>query len=294
MSKIIILQGVPASGKSTWAKEFVTGREDWVIISKDSIRESTGNYWVPSRENYISEVEEFQVKSAIKNNLNIILDSTNLNPKVIEKWKKIAEETNSEIEFKAFKIDFKTALERDGNRPRPVGKKVLEGFFSRYFPEELKYYYTDHRKFITHDPNKKDCIVVDLDGTIAIHTGRNFFDWDKVGEDLPNVPLIKTLKQLNKNYRIIFLTGREGADICISNTGRWLSKYFGDCNEDKGWELIMRAPKDYRHGYIVKEELYKQFIEPEYNVIAAYDDSDKIVKMWRDLGILCNQVYYGE
>ena len=88
----------------------------------------------------------------------------------------MAEETNSEIEFKAFKIDFKTALERDGNRPRPVGKKVLEGFFLRYFPEELKYYYTDHRKFITHNPNKKDCIVVDLDGTIAIHTGRNFFD----------------------------------------------------------------------------------------------------------------------
>lgn len=209
------------------------------------------------------------------------MDSTNLNPKVIEKWKKVAEETNSEIEFKAFKIDFKTALERDGNRPRPVGKKVLEGFFSRYFPEELAFYYTDRRKFIEHDPNKEDCIVVDLDGTIAIHTGRNFYEWSRVDEDLPNIPLIKILQQLNKDYRIIFLTGREGTDVCINKTGAWLTKHFGRSDQigTKGWSLIMRAQKDFRHGNIVKEELYHQFIEPEYNVIAAYDDSDKIVKM---------------
>lgn len=42
--KILVLQGVPASGKFTWAKEFVSSRLGWVIISRDSIRESTGNY----------------------------------------------------------------------------------------------------------------------------------------------------------------------------------------------------------------------------------------------------------
>ena len=92
------------------------------------------------------------------------------------------------------------------------------------------------------------------------------------------------------------MTGREGTSTCINNTGDWLIKNFGNPSEagTKGWALVMRGEKDFRHGYIVKEELYRQFIEPEYNVIAAYDDSDKIVKMWRDLGILCNQVYYGE
>lgn len=295
MSKIIVLQGVPASGKSTWAKEFVIGKEDWVIISKDSIRESTGNYWVPSRENYISEVEEFQVKSAIKNNLNIILDSTNLNPKVIEKWKNLAKETNSKIDFKLFKIDFKTALERDRGRDRSVGKEVLKSFFSRYFPEELEHYYADHRKFIEYNPNKEDCIVVDLDGTVAIHTGRSYYDWYRVKEDLPNKPLIKTLLLLNKDYKIIFLTGRMCTDICLSKTTEWITEYFGKPeNLGKGWTLIMRDNNDFRSGTIVKEELYHKFIEPKFNVIAAYDDSDKIVKMWRDLGILCNQVYYGE
>ena len=114
-NKLLVLRGAPASGKSTWAKEFV-----------------------PSREDYISDVEEFQIRSAIKNNLNVIIDATNLNPKTQEKWKNLAKEVDAEIDFKDFFIDFKTALERDNNRTRKVGKKVLEGFFSRYFPIPIK------------------------------------------------------------------------------------------------------------------------------------------------------------
>lgn len=50
MSKMIVLQGCPASGKSTWAKEFIKDKPNWVIVSRDEIREGTGKYWVPSRE----------------------------------------------------------------------------------------------------------------------------------------------------------------------------------------------------------------------------------------------------
>jgi predicted kinase len=42
--KIIVLQGVPASGKSTWAKEYVKDKPDWVIVNRDSIIEATGQY----------------------------------------------------------------------------------------------------------------------------------------------------------------------------------------------------------------------------------------------------------
>ena len=47
---MIVLQGCPASGKSTWAKEFIKDKPNWVIVSRDEIREGTGKYWVPSRE----------------------------------------------------------------------------------------------------------------------------------------------------------------------------------------------------------------------------------------------------
>ena len=67
MSKMIVLQGPPACGKSTWAKEYVKDKKDWVIVSRDEIREGTGKYWVPSRDGYISEIEEFSIRSAIRN-----------------------------------------------------------------------------------------------------------------------------------------------------------------------------------------------------------------------------------
>lgn len=45
MNELLVLQGIPASGKSTWAKEFIKGKEDqWIIVNRDSIRESTGKY----------------------------------------------------------------------------------------------------------------------------------------------------------------------------------------------------------------------------------------------------------
>lgn len=42
--KILVLQGPPASGKSTFAKEFVKDKPDWIIVSRDEIREGTGKY----------------------------------------------------------------------------------------------------------------------------------------------------------------------------------------------------------------------------------------------------------
>jgi hypothetical protein len=41
----------------------------------------------------------------------------------------------------------------------------------------------------------------------------------------------------------------------------------------------MRGEKDHRPDEIVKEEIYHKYIEPEYNVVAIFDDRDKVVKM---------------
>jgi hypothetical protein len=56
----------------------------------------------------------------------------------------------------------------------------------------------------------------------------------------------------------------------------------------------MRKHNDYRSDDIVKKEMYFEYIQPKYNVVCVFDDRDKVVKMWRDLGILCCQVYYGD
>ena len=294
--KILVLQGVPASGKSTFARSLVLRDKSYVIVSRDAIREARGDYWIPEHEDYISDIEEFEIRSAIKHGLNPIIDATNLNPKTIAKWKNLAEELNINIEFKMFEIDFATALERDSKRERSVGKKVLERFFRDYFPNQLKAYYTDDRlkgPFYLYNDEKEDCIIADLDGTVCLHDGRNPYDLTRVSEDIPNYPLVQFLKELICNKHIIFLSGREGTDQCRQDTINWLTENI--CSSDFGykWELLMRDKNNFEPDEVIKEKIFHKEIEPKYNVLAIFDDRDKVVKMWRSLGLLCNQVYWG-
>ena len=295
-TKILVLQGAPASGKSTYARELTSQDKSYVIVSRDEIRAARGQYWIPEQEDYISDIEEFEVRSAIKHGLNPIIDATNLNSKTIAKWKILAEELNVDIEFKKFEIDFTTALERDSKRERSVGKKVLERFFSNYFPDQLKAYYTDNRlknPFYPYNDEKEDCIIVDLDGTVCLHNGRSPYDLTHVSEDIPNYPLVRFLQELISNKHIIFLSGREGTSQCRQDTIDWLTKNV--CSPDFGckWELLMRGEGNFEPDEIIKERIFHKDIEPKYTVLAVFDDRDKVVKMWRSLGLLCNQVYWG-
>ena len=136
--KIIVMQGPPAAGKSTLAKQiYDSDPSKYVIVSRDSIRESRGQYWIPDQESYISEIEEFEVRTALKHNLIPIIDATNLNPVTIDKWKKVAEEEDAEIDFKLVYVPFKTAVERDKQRDRQVTEKVIKRFYLKYFEKEF-------------------------------------------------------------------------------------------------------------------------------------------------------------
>lgn len=289
MSKILCLVGPPASSKSTWAREFIKGKTDWIIVNRDSLREGRGDYWIPSQEEYITDLEEFSIRAAIKRNLNVIIDATNLNPKTQEKWKKLAEETNSDIEFKEFYIPFKEALERDKNRERSVGEKVLKRFYKQYYLTRFAEENVDNRFILEQDKTLPSCIIVDCDGTVALHQGRDAFDYSKIHTDKPNDPLVDLLKIINNEIDVIFFSGREGTKECRENTEKWLNDNIGIPHQ-----LYMRSEKDYRSDEIIKEELYNKYIKDKYYCIAVFDDRNRVVLKWRELGLLCCQVYEGD
>lgn len=291
MSKILVLQGPPASGKSTFARKFVKSNLDWVIVNRDSLREGRGEYWIPSQEDYISDLEEFSVRAAIKRGYNVIIDATNLNPKTQEKWNKIANETNSSIEFKEFYISFKEALERDKNRERSVGEQVLKRFYKqyyydRYLKEDTK---LDNRYIKQQDKTLPKCIVCDLDGTLCLNGGRNPYDLTRVLADKPNYPLVDLLRILSGSVDIIFFSGREGTEQCRQDTAKWL-------NDNVGipYQLYMRKEKDYRPDEVIKKELFESEIYNKYYCIAVFDDRQKVIDMERLEGLLACQVYYGD
>lgn len=281
--------GPPASSKTTWAREFIKGKTDWVIVNRDSLREGRGDYWVPSQEEYISDLEEFSIRAAIKRGYNVIIDATNLNPKTQEKWRKLATETKSSIEFKEFYVPFKEALERDKNRERSVGEKVLKRFYKQYYPDEYARECTDNRYILEQDKSLPKCVIIDCDGTACLHQGRDAFEYDKVLTDKPNTPLIDLINILGESVDIIFFSGREGTKQCREDTGKWLNQY-----TSFPYQLYMRTEKDYRSDEIIKEELYNKYIKDKYYCIAIFDDRDRVIKKWRDMGLLACQVYYGD
>jgi hypothetical protein len=55
----------------------------------------------------------------------------------------------------------------------------------------------------------------------------------------------------------------------------WLCENF----DSENWELQMRKKNDYRPDEVIKEEIYHNNIEPIYNVIAVFDDRQKVCDM---------------
>ena len=292
-SDIIMLQGPPACGKSTWAKEYVKDYPETIIISRDNIRESTGTYWVEKRENLITSIEENMIRESLINNFQIIIDATNLNEKTINKWKSIALELHKTMLTKTFILPYDKALENDSKRgkigEKMVGYKVIKRFYRQYFPELLNesQIQTYNNPYIDIDCNKQNAIIIDIDGTIAHMNGRSPYDYSKVDTDILDSALHYFLKQLPNDIHIIFVSGRMANNKCLNKTYTWLNNFFTE------YVLYMRRDKDFRSDDIVKEEIYHNFIEPKYNIIAVIDDRDKVVKMWRKLGLLTFQINEG-
>lgn len=142
--------------------------------------------------------------------------------------------------------------------------------------------------------NKRQAVIVDVDGTIAL-MGKNQpgrrgpFDWNRVGEDDPNEPIIQLIKRLRgPHVYVLWVSGRDS--VCRQDTQLWLNQHCGACGEP----LFMRREGDRRPDTEVKYELYHDYIEQDYNVVWVLDDRNSVVRMWRDLGLTVLQVADGD
>lgn len=135
MSKFIICRGLPASGKSTWAKQWVLeDPEHRVRINQDDIRLMLGKYWVPSREKLVQEIQFDAIVEALCRKFDVVIDNTNLNKKVLEKFDRLIKTFEDyEIEYKDFfDTPLSVCIERDKNRDLQVTEKVIKGFYNNY------------------------------------------------------------------------------------------------------------------------------------------------------------------
>ena len=133
--KVIILKGIQASGKSTWAKAKIAEDPSFVRINKDEIRILLGTDGKPcGNEKMVCNYRDDFIKESLSNGLNVIVDDTNFNPFHEETIRNIASAYSATVEIKWFKIPLKEAIERDSKREGSarIGKFAIINTYNKY------------------------------------------------------------------------------------------------------------------------------------------------------------------
>jgi predicted kinase len=306
MLQIICACGIPSSGKSFWANRFVSQSANWVRFSRDDSRAAIngGNPWVHFNKGNPQAVEDIVTKmrnafifESLKQGKNIILDETNNNSRTFREVCRLLETCEYEVSVteKPFYIDLETALARDRARTPSVGDKVVQDFFRKFGGEKFKGYQGKQKVIMKRDSlpvlhNGPEAIICDLDGTLCLYGDKNPYDRDfendEINKAVQNV-LLKFSGLEGYGTQLLFVSGRH-------EKAREQTIQFLDKNRLAGYNLFMRADKDMRNDAIVKFEIYRDNIYGKYDVQLVLDDRNRVVKLWRELGLTCFQVADGD
>jgi predicted kinase len=275
--KVIILKGLPASGKSTYAKDLVDRNAGkYKRVNKDDLRAMLDNsYWSKGNEKFVLKARDWLIVEALNDGKNVLVDDTNLHPKHEIKIRELVKEYNQKnssnvgVEVKFFEIDLEEAIKRDLKRFSSVGEKVIREMYYDFIA-------TKEQKQREQNTSLPQAAIVDIDGTVADNVTRSPFDFSRVLEDKPIERTIEIVRLLAAaNYKIIFVSGRE--DSCREDTLEWLNRY-----QVPVTELFMRSKGDLRKDSIIKKEIFTDYIEPKYYVSFVIDDRKQVKRMWVD------------
>lgn len=277
-----VLQGLPASGKTTHAKKLVQ-QGNWVRVNKDDLRAMMDeSVHSKANEKRVIRTRNQIAIDALANGKNVVIDDTNLNPVHIKELSMLAEQMDAIFHVTFLDTPIETCLERNASREKPVPESVIWDMYNKYLkPPDAE---------LVKDEDLEECIIVDVDGTLAHIAGdnpRNPYDASRAMEDTLDDAVDNIVAMAYQNgYKVIILTGRHSGHLEV--TKDWLEE--NGVNYD---EIYCRQEGDIRKDTIVKEELYHKHIEGKYNVKYILDDRNSVVAMWRSLGLKCLQVQPG-
>jgi|TARA_R110000824_G_scaffold196402_5_gene379600 hypothetical protein len=148
----------------------------------------------------------------------------------------------------------------------------------------------------------KNTVIFDLDGTLALTDIRRemamkingkidfdiFHDSNNIQFDKPNEPVIRMAELFaDDGFQIVIFTGRP--DTTEAATRQWLSKTGVPYHK-----LVMRDDERYfKPDEILKKQMLDDHLDIN-DVFCVVDDRQKVVDMWREIGLMCFQVAPGD
>jgi predicted kinase len=291
--------GLPGSGKSTWAKSIDADRINNDEIRAEIYEEIGNNTWSPKVEERVKFERGVHISTCAAFGLDIVVDNTHLNPKTLNQIVSFCESRGYEVEIVDFRhVPIETCIQRDLTRKGTsgyVGEKVIRDMFNKFMKEPID------RNLPSWVPNHlPDCIIVDIDGTLAQIKDRGPYDEHKVYNDDVRRHVLFTITSLmnaNPELKVFIFSGR--SDSCMAETVRWLEDKcnyyvinysnilrYNNCIGGYDVELHMRKTGDKRRDSLVKTDMYNEFVKDKYNVIAVFDDRPQVIReCWKVLNL---------
>jgi predicted kinase len=289
--KLKMLKGLPASGKSTVAREHV--KNGWFRVNRDDLRAMMypGATWSGKKEDSVRKSERAIVKALLADKQSVVVDDTNLSEGHLSMWKNVALETGATFEVQFVNTPIEECIRRDSER---LGKSnVGESVIWKMATENGLFEWTD-----------APIVVVDVDGTLANgdHRQKYLSDktnpdrwkkyFDNVWGDMPYGFVARWVRELSRGYRIVIVSGRPDNYI--------LTDYD---DEDRHWtmaletsdfvrricgiqyhSLFMRAQGDKRPDTDIKRDILTKNLKGA-NIAFVLDDRPRVCEMWRAAGL---------
>lgn len=294
MTTLTIMRGLPASGKTTYSSGLSAIR-----VSRDDIRQSVeqGLFILdPEQEAVVTKVEEQTARLWLKSGHDVVVDDMNLRSKYVKRWISIAYQCGADYDI----IDLTNqslsgCLERNEERGLKVPQNLITGLHDRYIkgrPYPLPYTEAlgSAREPYVKPEDAPRAFLIDIDGTLANHQGvRDPYDTTRYSLDTVHEHIRTLIYALvARGYYPIFCSGR--SDEFRAVTASWVHR----ATNLYDFGLVMRPTGDLREDSEVKYDLFDEHIRLAYDVLLVLDDRDRVVDMWRDIGLPCLQVAPGD
>ncbi|MCX4626141.1 AAA family ATPase [Streptomyces sp. NBC_01443] len=298
-----VMTGLPASGKTTAARALqaeAAGRMRRVNL--DDLRamldlpdpERSRSY---RHEQTVLAVQDAAVRAAVDDGFDVVVDNTHLTSRIPKRLKAAVAGRATFVVHDFTDVPVEECLRRDAARERPVGEEIIRILNDKHMSAKrggwrLTAEWLNDQPTVepyVADPALPSAVMCDIDGTLALTGDRSPYDFSRCEIDVLNEPVRYALDAFRRadGDTIVLLSGR--GEENRPQTEAWLERH-----EVPYDELWMRPLGDTRRDDVVKAELFDAHVRHRFAVRVSLDDRDRVVAVWRRMGLPTWQVNYGD
>ncbi|MGW7136671.1 phosphatase domain-containing protein [Streptomyces xanthophaeus] len=304
-----VMTGLPASGKTTAARALQAqsgGRMRRVNL--DDLRAML-DLPDPERgrsfahEKTVLEVQDAAVRAAVDGGFDVVVDNTHLTKNIPKRLKAAVGGLATFVVHDFTDVPLEECLRRDAARERQVGEEIIRILADKHQKARKGGWRLTSEwmngvsggaavppvQTYVPDPALPSAVMCDIDGTLALLGNRGPYDFSRCELDVLNESVRHALDAFRRadGDVIVLLSGR--SEEHRPQTESWLRRHGVPYDE-----LWMRATGDTRRDDVVKAELFDAHVRHRYAVRVSLDDRDRVVAVWRRMGLPTWQVNYGD